>query len=383
MKKIVFISSHDYNAKRQGGFHVFANLLSKYYDVVFFSYPRSFFIKIRKTKIIEYDNISLFKIRDEVFGNVRNVSTLFYIPPVKLLSIIPKKLADFFFHFTIPRFKTFSKRYFGEVDYFILESNASVVLFESLKKLYPQAKFLYRPSDPMLNSPELRFYHKYEIDYVKKCDFIFMVNVEGEALYKQYIPDLSKDKYEIISNGIDIESYNKKYDMPKEYLGFSNIVSYIGARPAQWDLVIFAAEQKRNINFFVICPEHPTTSFLDAVKRLDNLHFIQGVSPEEVPAYVTNANMIMIPNPTDMYKQYPWGITAKYYQAMYSRKRIVSYSDNEEIKKLGVNVVYNYQDFVNAIGQNISLGEKEYDFDFRNKDWHCLASRVQQIIETL
>lgn len=384
MKKIVFISTHDFIAKRQGGFHVFAEKLSKDFEVIFFSYPRSFFIKIRKNKLIEYENINYFGVRDEKCGNVRNVSALFIIPPVTLLKYLPEAFAKFFFHFRIPSFRKFCDKYFGDVDFFILESNPSVILYDYLKKKYPYAKFLYRPSDPMLKSPDLMFYQKYEIELIKKCDFTFPVNQQGVDLYKKYIPDWDPNKYEIISNGIELSSYDKEYPMPEEYKGVNNIVSYIGARPAEWGLMIASAKALPDINFFVICPENPNSEFTEALSVCKNLHYIQGIPPQLVPQYVTNANVVMIPNPTDMYKQFPWGITAKYYQAMRAKKPIVVYSDDDAIKKLGIVVTQSYDEFISEIKKAVSeCHEVNYQFDFSGKDWNVLAKRMKEIILSL
>lgn len=381
--KLVFISNHDYLAKRQGGFHVYAKILSKEHDVVFFSYPRSLFIKIRKNKLIEYDNIDYFKERIIQSDKVLNVSRLFLILPSKIQKFFPKFLIRYFHVSPYFLFKKFCKKYFDGVDCFIFESNASVIIYETLKKLYPKAKFVYRPSDPMLNSKSMGFYHKFEIDFVKKCDFVFPVNKEGVELYKKHIPNLNMEKVEIISNGIDISLYDKDYERPKEFGEYSNIACYVGARPAQWDLLEYAAYKLPDVNFFIICPENPTSSFIEECKKLRNLHFIQGIEPAKVPAFVKNADLIIIPNPTDMYKDFPWGVTAKYYQAMYSKKRIVSYSDNENIKSLAIPVTYNYEDFVNEVKNNIGEEPVDYDFDFSSISWDKLALKMNEILKRI
>jgi hypothetical protein len=383
MKKIVFVSAHDYVAKRQGGFHVFAKELSSDFEVVFFSYPRSSFIKIRKNCPIEYNNISYTKDRDIVEGNVRNVSRLFHILPVSILRHFPKSFQEWNFRFGIPSMSQFCDKYFKGVDYFMFESNGSVVLFNYLKKKYPTAKFLYRPSDPMFNMPSLSFFHPYEKEYVRNCDFIFAVNQEGVDLYKEKVEGFPVDRCEIISNGIDLAAYDAEYPVPEEYKGLKNIASYIGARPAQWDMMIQAAETLKEVNWFIICPEQPTQEFKDAVDKYENLNFIQGISPKLVPQYVKNADIIIIPNPTDMYKKYPWGITAKYYQAMYSKKPIVTYSDQANIRELGVKVSYTYDDFINDVKDTIGQKNVEYNFDFSQKDWRLLAERMKNIILSL
>ena len=383
MKKIVFISAHDYVAKRQGGFHVFAKNLSEYFDVVFFSYPRSSFIKMRKQSPIEYKNISFFKDRDETIGKVRNVSRLFFIPPVKVLKYIPKVIHKRFFWLTFPSFSGFCNRYFDGVDYFMFESNASVLLYDFLKTKYPTAKFLYRPSDPMLNSPDLAFFHQYEINYVKNCDFVFAVNQLGVDLYKSRIPDFSEKHFEIISNGIDLSAYNQMYERPAEFADCKNIVSYVGARGVEWNLLVKVAENLKDCSFFIVCPESPNKIFQNAIGKLPNLHYIQGIPPQRVPQFVKNSDVIIVPNPTGMYKKYPWGITAKYYQAMYSQKPVVAYSDNDSLKKYGISVTHTYEDFIEAVKQAITKGSIVYDFNFIEKDWKTLSERMKEIILSL
>lgn len=383
MKKIVFISGHDYIAKRQGGFHVFAEKLSNFYDLTFFTYPRSFFIKIRRNSPIEYNNISYRGDRDIRCGKVRNVSRLFWIPPVSLLRYLPQFVVEWFYRLSFPSFAEFCDKYFDGVDFFMLESDSSVILFNYLKKKYPDAKFLYRPSDPMLMSSNLNFFHKYEKDYIRRCDFIFPVNQDGVDLYKEKINDFPDDRYEIVSNGIEIEAYGKKYPRPLEYGDLKNIASYIGARPAEWDLIVYSAAKLPEVNFFIICPENPTEKFKAALLKFDNIHYIQGISPSQVPQFVTNADMIIVPNPTCMYKSFPWGVTAKYYQAMYSKKPIVSYHDNEKVEQLGIPVAFTYDEFAEMVNENIKKGETSYNIDLVSKDWNKLAQKIITIIESL
>ena len=94
--------------------------------------------------------------------------------------------------------------------------------------------------------------------------------------------------------------------------------------------------------------------------------------------------MIMIPNPTGMYKTFPWGITAKYYQAMKAHKPIVVYEDEDEISRLGIAITHDYNSFISEIEKAVhSQKEKNYDFDFEKKDWNILAKRMKEIIESL
>ena len=139
----------------------------------------------------------------------------------------------------------------------------------------------------------------------------------------------------------------------------------------------------KDIHFFIVCPEKPSTDFINASKELSNLHFIQGVLPELVPSYIMHSDIIIIPNPTNMYKSFPWGITAKYYQAMYAKKRVVVYSDNIELKKYGFFITYTYDEFVNEIRDNIGKGDFNYDFDFSQINWDVLSKRMINIIERL
>lgn len=50
-----------------------------------------------------------------------------------------------------------------------------------------------------------------EANILYKADLNLIVNQEGIEAYKKSIPDFeSKVKYELLSNGIDIKSYEKK-----------------------------------------------------------------------------------------------------------------------------------------------------------------------------
>ncbi len=55
-------------------------------------------------------------------------------------------------------------------------------------------------------------------------------------------------KFTTISNGVDIEPFEIKYDIPDE-LKSENTALYIGAWQIDWELIFKAAEEKRIIIF--------------------------------------------------------------------------------------------------------------------------------------
>jgi hypothetical protein len=224
-------------------------------------------------------------------------------------------------------------------------------------------------------------YQKQLEEYVLlNADFNFIVNEDGVKLYSKQINDFkSRVKYSILRNGVDVSKFRTKYECPN-VLKQNNTALYVGAINVEWPLVVESAKKLPDINFVIVCP----AEIPDYAKneQLSNLTFIPGIKPSEVPMYVTNCDLIIVPNPKNVYKIRPWGITAKYYQAMTARKPIVSYSDTEELKKYGVNVSYDYDSFISnlAIAMN---GPREVTYDYDAKDWSMIASTFIEKLKTL
>ena len=108
---------------------------------------------------------------------------------------------------------------------------------------------------------------------------------------------------------------------------------------------------------------------------MENLTYVPGIKPDQVPAWITNCSVVMVPYVTDFYKDRPLGITAKYYQAMAAGKPIVAYCDTPKLADVGVTVTYCYEDFISAVEKAMSAGSQHYQFDLQGRDWNDICRR--------
>jgi hypothetical protein len=380
-KKIVFISYHNWETKRQGGFHKLAEgALERGLNAVFFSFSRPYYSIFKKNERL---NSSVFfnLIRGQSFNidgsEIVNVTFPTLDLPIIIDRFLPKLFSVFLRTNSFQSFKNFKEKYLSNTDYFVIESNESVLLFDKLKKHFPNSLFIYRPSDPIVTQTN-NYLVDFERKIIENSDWNFIVNDQGAAIYKKNF--VLGNNYSILPNGVDTELYTKSYPIPNILRKRSNIL-YVGARDIEWELILFASKKLTDRNFIVITPSLPPIKILKQYKCQENIEFINGILPNEVPQYVTNCDIIMVPNPRERYKKMPWGITAKYYQAMVANKPIVAFHDTSELMNYGIKCTYSYYDFVEEI-KNIDFN-KEYKYNHDFLDWIEVKNKFYIKLEQL
>lgn len=379
MRKITFITTHNWDTKRQGGFHKFAEAAAATgIETVFFSFPRPYYGLFMKREQLNRNIIKRLGKGAEYEcgkGKILNVTFPTFRLPDASGKFLPERLMNFFLTHSFCSFKRFCKKWLYDTDCFVFESCEGVAFIDELKKLFPEAKMIYRPSDPMVYASIPDRVKKLEQNILYKCDLALLVNKEGLEAYKKSVPDFKdKVKYQILSNGIDIDSYTKTYPCP-ELLKKPNTILYVGAWEVEWELLFKAAEESPEYNFIVVCPNYPSAEIQKSVKQSSNLFYVPGIKPAEVPAWITNCTVVMVPYVTDFYKDRPLGITAKYYQAMAAHKPIVAYCDTPKLKDAGVTVTYTYDDFISAVKEAVKTGSKNYTFNLEDRDWNIICKQ--------
>lgn len=387
MKKIVFITTHNWDTKRQGGFHKFAEATCKAgIETIFFSFPRPYYGLFMKREQLNKNIIKLLKKGKSykvVDSSIFNITFPTFRLPDAAGKILPSKLMNYFLMHSITSFSSFAKKYFSETDCFVFESCEGVAYIDILKKLFPSAKMIYRPSDPMVYASVPERVKNLEKNILYKADLSIIVNQEGIDAYKKNIPDFDeKVKYCLLSNGVDLTSYTLKYECP-EQLNKQNTVLYVGAWEVEWELLFKAAKETPDFNYVVVCPNYPENSIIEKTKTFQNLVYVPGIKPAEVPAWITNCSVVMVPYVTDFYKDRPLGITAKYYQAMSANKPIVAYCDTPKLNDVGIPVTYTYDEFIEEVKKAVSQTAKEYCFDLQNRDWKYITDTFISKIEEL
>ncbi len=386
INKIVFITTHNWISKRLGGFHKFAEAsCEEGIETIFFSFPRPYYGCFMKTEYYNKKAISAlvngldYKTGSSVLHNV-TFKTLRL--PDMFSKFFPDIMMNFFLKTSFSSFKKFARKYFSGASVFVFESNDGIVLADKIKKLFPEAKIVYRPSDPLMFDGALSRYIKNEINMIRKADLTLPVNSGSLELYKKHIPDFEKTvNFKILTNGVDIEPFEKKYPVP-EPLDKKNTVLYIGAWEPDWEMLFKASCKNSDLNFTVICPNTPSESIQNQMKQYKNLTYIPGIMPNEIPQWMTNCDVFMVPyNKRDGSRRA--GITAKYYQAMASQKPIVAYYDTPLLKEAGIPVTHSEEEFVNEIRSALHLEKKVYDYDLESKRWSRIKKQFLEYIREL
>lgn len=387
--KITFITFHNWDTKRIGGFHKIAEASAKAgNEVVFFSFARPYFIYFKNeerlnravlkklSKGTEYnisDDKSKVKILNCTWPTLRI--------PMPFYKYFPKWVNRWLNVHSFVPFKKFDDRFLKDTDVFVFESCEAIFIYNKIKRNHPKAIYVYRPSDPLMLDGAEEDVVSMEEYVLKNCNMAFIVNQKGLDLYKSKIADFDRNvKYKILPNGVDTAKFKLSYPIPKA-LKKGNTALYVGARIPEWQLIIEAAKKLENINFVIVCPEK-TPQYVEN-EHLCNLEVVKGILPSDVPAWVTNCNVVIIPNPKGMYKVKPWGVTAKYYQAMAAKKPVVTFDDIDELCNFGVHVNHSYEDFINCLKAVMESGNSKIEYGFQAKDWNEISSTFIQTINNL
>ena len=387
IRKITFLTGHAWKSRRLGGFHKFAEEACRQgAETVFFSFPRPYYACFMHQELYNAKAIRALQkgVSYTVHGSPLHNVTL---ATLKVPNFCRRFLSDGMMNrlerFSFTPFRHFAHKWLDGTDIFVFESADGIIFIDRLKKLYPQAKFVYRPSDPLMYDGALSRYVTNELHVMEAADLNIIVNEEGLALYRRKIPGFDEHiRWKLLSNGVDIISYTKTYPVP-ELLAGRTTVLYVGAWAVEWELLYRAADELPDCGFVVVCPNYPDGATLKEARRHTNLHYVPGIAPEEVPAWITNCTAVMVPYVTDFYKDRPLGITAKYYQAMAAKKPIVAYCDTPRLKDAGVAVTYTYEDFIAAVKEAVQQKECSYSFDLAGRDWDDVTQRFMQLLKEL
>ncbi len=379
MKKIVFITAHNWDTRRQGGFHKFAEATALAgIETVFFSFPRPYYGLFMRREQLNPQVIKALKkgVRYEVGqGAVLNVAFPTLRLPDAAGRFLPDGIMNFLLKKSLGPFTSFARKFLADADCFVFESCEGVAFVDKIRALFPHARIIYRPSDPLVYASVPQRVRALERHILYTADLSLIVNQEGVEAYRASIPDFDhRVAYQVLSNGIDLDSYKKSYPVPSQ-LDKPNTVLYVGAWEVEWPLLFEAAERLADYSFVVVCPNHPPDRVLRQVERVANLEYVPGIKPDEVPAWITNCSVVMVPYVTDFYKDRPLGITAKYYQAMAAEKPIVVYCDTPRLADTGVAVTYRYGDFISAVKDAMARKTQSYSFDFQGRDWNDICQR--------
>ena len=168
-------------------------------------------------------------------------------------------------------------------------------LIKTYKIKYPDLPIIYDCNDNPLAFPGTPNYKKeYFIETLSLVNKIIIPHVS----YRNFIPNKFHSKIEIITNGVDFELF-QKINKPIEKIKRIKkpIIIYIGAI-SEWfdfDLTEYLLNNS-SYNFVLIGPVSKNAiNRLDELSKHNRLHFFNAINHEEIPHYLFEANVCIIP----------------------------------------------------------------------------------------
>lgn len=382
MKKISFISYHNWETKRHGGFHQFAKVAAeKGIETVFFSFSRPYYIVFKNEERLNPHVLKNLRHGvDYKVGNgiLHNVTWPTLAIPGGLRKYFPYKLNEWLMTRSLTPFKKFKDKWLKDTDCFVFESCEAVLLAKKIKKEFPHAKIIYRPSDPLWEFSNDFFNIRGEATMIEIADRILTVNEESIDGYQYKFPDtFDKSKFKCIPNGVDLKEYQKHYDTP-ELLNYPHTACYIGSFLPDWQLLQMAANAIPELRFIIITPHKLDKETQKLVNSLANLIYIDGIPSVEVPKWITNCNIVIQPFPATYGRSHKlsMGLTAQNYKAIAANKPIVTYNIPLKLSKYGLITTDKPIEFINGLKYAMSISQdinRYSNFDIKSRDWNYLC----------
>lgn len=385
-RRALIFSFHNWSTRREGGFHRFAaSLCGAGFEVTFVSFPRPWygFLK-RSERLGARALLSLlrgceYEVRG---GRLLNVASLSLSIPGPLRACVPEPWRARLEKVTVPNVLTRCFRLLGGVDVVMFESTECVLLYPEVRRRFPEAVTIYRPSDPLAaDKRHGRTILEAEGRILKEADLVALVNEEGRSLYAGTFPGVNLDppRVVVLPNGIDLAAYQRDYPRPSQY-GSRPVVLYIGAHIPAWEIIVAAAQKLPGFDFHVVCPEHPSKKAWRRLSALPNLKYTPGVEPAAVPPLIQHCNVIIVPYPPGEWRIKGFGLTAKLMQAMAAGKPIVAMNVSPELSRFGISIANNVTEFCELIRKAAEGPPPEWGINLREYDWTALEQRFLELV---
>lgn len=293
--------------------------------------------------------------------------------PGPMQRLLPESLIGALELTTIPPLLRRIQRLGRAYNFIAFDSSVSIRWYEQLRRVFPSAKIVYRPSDPLHFRKTDGRIQRAERLLLKEADTVLFVNEQRVALCARAYPelDLSGPQYHIVPNGVDVEPFTRQWPRPAEYRD-RPVAAYLGVSWVWWDMVFHCARELPEVDFCIVSPTRPSRDDQRELRNYENVIYIPGVPPEDVPRYLTNCDVCMVP-----YINNPMletvGMHAKLLQAMAARRPIVASHLSRDFEQYGVAVSNDPNEFIAKLREALKTGTRDYDFDLQARSW----TRVQ------
>jgi 2-beta-glucuronyltransferase len=248
-RRIVFITVHHWNSKRKAGFHWLAEAFNrKGYDVLFMTCSLSYISAIRRDKRLDD---SLYEKRNQLIQERDGIwSYIWFTPwhPSNLRLNVFNRIASFFFR----KYSLFSlgesESFIRSADIIIIESCAAVMLYQRLKRINPDARFVYRVSDDLRLLKSHSTIIEAERRFASEFDLVSVPNANMLKLFNEETTNL-----QLHPHGINKDLLDAEYVNPYTNSAGKNAV-FIGIAYFDLDFIERASRQFPEVNFHIIGP---------------------------------------------------------------------------------------------------------------------------------
>lgn len=346
-KKALVLTYHIKKCKRIGGFHKFISfLIDDGFDVDWFTNTvSSAWIWHRNDR----ENVRNFFELSKGVSFVENNAVVrqFTVPvwmPAKLAKHMNRELYDHYW----PSWKSIRRKLQDKYDVILVEGPGAQYATE-LKKDYPNARLIYRPSDVICTYTNIPDANEIEKKMIEIADITYCVDENQMEFYQRIGVDEAKIK--ILRNPLISQEQIAEFRGYKPSAKKKPYVIYIGVSGVDLDCIENAANKNRDIPFVVIGP-------FDR-KSHDNITYTGTLTEPLFTPYLQNAAVGINPL-VEKFEQINIGYTRKIIRYMrYLLPVVVTRHGNYRNVK-GVINAEGYDEFSNKVREayNMTMDER-------------------------
>jgi len=330
MKKVLFLTVHLFMSKRNANFHHLAKACANNgNEITFCTVPNSINTLIqrsdnRKERVKSF-YYSLFP---KILNNIEITSYISLLYPLNNTPFI-NGLLNFFFQYG------YSSSFKRKFDYIIVENGIPLLLVEKLKKINPNAKFIYRVSDPIKKDVGWKGFLELESKIIEQFD---LISTPASLITKKLKEQYPNVKILTHYHGINKKLFLKQYKNPyMEHYGERKNFIFVGASKLDIEFLKIASKISKNYLFHIIGPFNP-------IIENENIIYYGEMKFEETIKYIQYADvclqtLIKFPY-SKMYER-----TLKFTQYSFYKKPIIA-PKHMELKE---NNVFTYTNEVTSI----------------------------------
>jgi len=270
MKKVLFLSGHLYNSKRQANFHHIASAcVENGHNVTFCTVPNSFTTLLRQRhNYMERLKSFIYAIFPKVINNIEVSSYISVVYPYQKTTRLNKLIEYLFYH-------GYSKSINKPFDVIIFENGIPFLLYSKLKVINPNARFIYRVSDPVYKHKLVAFYEK---KFINQFDIVSTPSASiTQNLQDQYPEANIHTHYHAINKALFLKEYINPYT---KFKSSSIHFVFVGASKLDYDFLKIASSLSENYIFHIVGPfeqkiNKPNIQYYGELKFENTIPFIK------------------------------------------------------------------------------------------------------------